>query len=163
MRRIAGLLLIVVTCLPCYNVGLATYAMPLGDAETAYAYGRGDSCYDTIGSPPWFGLYGKCVGWVTTEPITAVPDGRENDALEDGYQAAGTPVMIYGPHYGAGSDFRAGKELAAGDHPTDAVTTLGWGELRAVEPPTGFLLLLGLIAPALFLAGVGLLLWPRRS
>ena len=164
MRRLAGLLLIIGMWVPCYNVGLVTYAMPFSDGETAYGINRGESCADSFGAPPWLGFYGSCGGRVTSEPIKAVPDGRANNALEDEYEAVGTPMGIYGPRYGNGYDSQAGKEIAAGKYPTDVVTTIGWGgEIRAVEPPTGSLLILGVISPALVLAGIALLFWPRRG
>jgi hypothetical protein len=162
MRRIIGLLVMIAVCCPAYNLGLATYAIPFNDGVTAYAFNRGDACTDSVGKPPFAGFYGSCGGWVTDEQISVTPDGGENDALEGEYNRVGIPVNIHGPNYGAGNDFRAGKELAAGDHPTDAVVTFGFDGRNAVQRPTGNLLAVGIVAPLLLIGGAALLVWPRR-
>jgi hypothetical protein len=164
MRRMLGLMIMLVLLLPFYNVGLPTLAIPLSNGLTAYAHGRGDSCADSIGLPPLLGFYGSCLGDAVRGlvTVTPVPGDSENRALEEAYSRAGHRTSIDGPSYGAGEDFRAGKKLAAGEHPTPVVVSFGPAGSRVVERPTGGLLILGLVVAALFLTGVGMLVWPKR-
>jgi hypothetical protein len=163
VRRLLGLAIMFLSCLPFQNVGLPTLTIPLSSGMTAYAYGRGDSCGDSVGYPPLLGWYGACSGLATREPISEAPDGGGNDALEDAYERNGYSTVIDGPSYGGAEDFRAGKPSAAGDHPTPVVLTFGLADgPHVAERPTGGLLVLGLVVSALFLTGVGLLFWPER-
>jgi hypothetical protein len=163
MRRLLGLMIMLGLLFPFYNVGLPTLAIPFGNGLTAYAGGRGDSCVDSFGYPPLLGLDGSCLGAAAWGPIAVTPasDDSENRSLEKAYRENGFPTGIHGPSYGAGEDFRAGKKLAAGDHPTPAVVSFGLTGSRVVERPAGGRLILGLVVAALFLTGAGMVLWPR--
>lgn len=163
MRRGVGVLVMLATLVPFYNVGMPTLAIPFSHGMTAYASGIGDTCLDSLGHPPLLGLYGQCNGWVARGRVTAPPDpeGRYRH-LEHAYAAAGWSISIVGPSYGAGRDRSAGKRSAVGS-PTDVAVTPGPFEMRAAERPRGALLALGVVTAAMFLSAAVLTMWPRRT